>query len=139
MIYHREQLRPVAIRAISGLFVLVLIGTAVGARSEASGGAADPNVQFTTRVKPILEERCSSCHGAEEARSGLRVDSREALLRGGDRGPAIIPGKPDDSLLVKAIRHEGDLKMPRRGNLSPEEIDALVEWIRNGAPWPEDK
>ena len=73
----------------------------------------------------------------EIQRSGLRVDSREALLCGGHRGPAIRLGDPNDSLLVQSVLQSGDLKMPRRGKLSPDEVQALADWIKDGAPWPQ--
>ena len=92
---------------------------------------------FNDKVKPILKRRCGKCHGEDDARSGLRVDSREALLCGGHRGPAIELGKPDSSLLIQSVLQTGDLKMPRRGKLSPEEIQALSDWIKDGAPWPQ--
>jgi mono/diheme cytochrome c family protein len=92
---------------------------------------------FAEKVKPILNRKCGKCHGEDDARSGLRVNSRESLLCGGHRGPAILPGKPDDSLLIQSVLQTGDLKMPRRGKLSPEEIKALADWIKDGAPWPE--
>ena len=69
---------------------------------------------------------------------GLRLDSREAMLKGGESGPAIVPGEPDDSLLIQAVRQvAGAPKMPHgRPKLQPEDIDALAEWVRAGAPWP---
>src|SRR5271166_6535907 len=93
---------------------------------------------FAEKVKPILNRKCSKCHGEDDSRSGLRVDSREALLCGGKRGPAIALGKPDDSLLIQSVRQTGELKMPRRGKLTPEEVQALSDWIKDGAPWPEN-
>ena len=92
---------------------------------------------FSEKVKPLLNRRCGKCHGQDDARSGLRVDSREALLCGGHRGPAIAPGNPSDSLLIQSILQTGELKMPRRGKLSPEEIEYLSDWIADGAPWPQ--
>src|SRR5262249_30642775 len=69
---------------------------------------------------------------------GLRLDSRAAMLSGGKRGPAIDPGKPGNSLLIKAISHElPDLKMPMGTKLGEAEIRALTEWVADGAPWPE--
>jgi mono/diheme cytochrome c family protein len=92
---------------------------------------------FESRVRPILVANCYDCHTDDE-KGGLRVDSREALVKGGDSGPAITPGKPDESLLVQAIRHAASApKMPKgRGQLKPEDIDALVAWIKADAPWP---
>ncbi len=90
---------------------------------------------FEKSVRPVLAGRCQSCHGAKMEQGGLRLDSRAALLRGGARGPALVPGDPDGSLLVKAIRHDG-LKMPLGGKLPPAEINALTRWIEKGAQWP---
>ena len=92
---------------------------------------------FSEKVHPVLKRKCGKCHGEDDARSGLRVDSREALLCGGHRGPAIAPGRPDNSLLIQSVLQTGELKMPRRGKLSPEEIQALSDWIKDGAPWPQ--
>jgi cytochrome c553 len=92
--------------------------------------------QFEAQVRPVLSG-CLDCHGADAA-GGLRVDSREALLQGGDSGPALVPGKPEDSLLIKAVQHvTGFPRMPQgRSKLRDSEIAILVDWIRAGAPWP---
>jgi mono/diheme cytochrome c family protein len=92
---------------------------------------------FENRVRPLLAEHCFSCHSsnAKPLRAGLRLDSRAALLQGGDSGPALIPERPDDSLLIHAVRWQG-LEMPPAGKLSPHDIDVLAEWVRLGAPWP---
>jgi len=91
---------------------------------------------FETRVRPVLARSCYACHGPEKQLSGLRVDSRAALVAGGRRGPALTPGKPEESLLVKAVRHEG-LEMPLGGTrLRDADIAAIEEWIRGGAVWP---
>ncbi len=94
-------------------------------------------VEFFERdVRPVLASRCYSCHGPQQQFSSLRVDSREALLKGGNRGPALVPGDASLSLLARAVRHDG-LKMPSGGKLPPEQIAALEKWIGMGAPWPE--
>ncbi len=93
---------------------------------------------FEAKVRPVLAEHCYECHSTEEkkAKGGLLLDTRAALLEGGDSGPAIIPGDPDKSLLVKAVRHaDDDLKMPKE-KLAEQEIEALREWVRMGAPDP---
>jgi len=79
---------------------------------------------FEKQIRPVLVSRCVSCHGPTQQFSSLRVDSRDALLKGGNRGPAIVPGDASLSLLAKAIRHEG-IKMPVGGKLATSEIDAL--------------
>src|SRR5262245_51338545 len=66
---------------------------------------------FESKIRPLLANNCYECHGAKKQNNGLRLDSREAILAGGDQGPAIVPGKPDESLIVRAVRHDGP-KMP---------------------------
>src|SRR3954470_15365664 len=89
---------------------------------------------FETRVRPVLAANCYDCH-TDERMGGLRVDSRESLLKGGRSGPAIVPGDPEQSLLIAAVRQTGKLKMPKGGRLTPEEITALVDWVKAGAVW----
>jgi len=91
---------------------------------------------FESKVRPILATQCFACHADSEL-GGLRLDSRDNVMRGGKSGPAVIPGDPDQSLLIKAVRQTGELKMPMGGKLRPDEIDALVEWVRGGAKWAE--
>ena len=93
---------------------------------------------FEKEVRPLLVKYCVSCHGPAQQLSSLRVDSREALLKGGTRGPAIVPSDAKGSLLVKAIHHDG-LEMPLGGKLSVEEIAAIEKWINLGAPWPPER
>ena len=91
---------------------------------------------FEARVRPILVEKCQGCHGPTKQKGGLRLDSREALMRGGESGPAVSPGEPQSSLLVEAVGDAGDTQMPPKGKLKPAEIDAVREWVKIGAPWP---
>ena len=93
---------------------------------------------FESKVRPILVERCYRCHGPDsgDGKAKLRVDSLEALLKGGDSGPAIARGEPGRSLLILAVRHEGDIAMPPRKKLAAADIEALTEWVQIGAPWP---
>jgi mono/diheme cytochrome c family protein len=93
------------------------------------------NATFESSVQPILQKNCYACHAAA-ATSGLRVDSMEGLLKGGNSGPAIVPGDPEKSLLIQAVRQSGDLKMPKGGKLKPEEVAALEAWVKAGAPGP---
>jgi mono/diheme cytochrome c family protein len=93
---------------------------------------------FREQVWPLFEARCVSCHGPERARAGLRLDSREALLRGGQSGPAILPARPAESLVLQAVLHtKPDLEMPPKEKLTPADIAILERWITRGAPWPE--
>ena len=91
---------------------------------------------FETKIRPLLVESCFDCH-TEDEKGGLRLDSRAAVMKGGESGPAIVAGDPDASLLMKAVRHvQGISKMPRSADkLSDTQIASLAEWIRMGAPW----
>jgi hypothetical protein len=91
---------------------------------------------FEQHVRPVLLARCVSCHGDRKQEGGLRVDSRESLLRGGDRGPALVPGDLASSLLWQAMERKGDLAMPPTGPLPATELAAVRTWIVAGAIWP---
>jgi Protein of unknown function (DUF1553)/Protein of unknown function (DUF1549)/Planctomycete cytochrome C len=94
---------------------------------------------FETKIRPVLTEKCCSCHGEKKQSGGLRLDSKAATLQGGDNGPALVPGKAADSLIVKAIRHVGDLKMPPKGGkLQSTVVADFVKWIDTGAADPRD-
>lgn len=100
--------------------------------------ADDAQETFETTIRPILASSCVKCHGAKKQSGGLRLDSRAAMLEGGDTGPAVVPGAPGESLLILAISHEDDdLKMPPKKPLPPDQRQALAAWIAAGAPWPE--
>ena len=93
---------------------------------------------FETSVRPLLIEQCQKCHGETKQWANLRLDSREAMLKGGDNGPVIVPGKPDESMLIRAVKHvDENLKMPEEGKLTDAQIDALVKWVEQGAPYPD--
>ena len=96
---------------------------------------------FETKVRPVLAQNCYRCHGPDVkiAQGNLRLTSRSAILEGGDFGPALDLENPDKSLLLRAIRHLGPVNMPPAGRMQPADIDSLVEWVKMGAPWPEDK
>jgi hypothetical protein len=90
---------------------------------------------FESKVRPLLTKNCYSCH-TRAATSGLRVDSRAAILTGGSRGPAAVPGNPDASLMITAVRFKTKLQMPPTGILKPEEVAVLEQWVKEGLPWP---
>lgn len=100
--------------------------------------SAEDSDFFEKRVRPLLATQCYSCHGPEKQFSALRLDSRHHILAGGRSGPAAVPGSPDESLFIKAVRHQG-LKMPLGSKLKADEIAALEKWVREGLPWPEEK
>ncbi|MFN3651693.1 MAG: PSD1 and planctomycete cytochrome C domain-containing protein [Armatimonadota bacterium] len=93
---------------------------------------------FEKKIRPVLVESCQGCHSmaSSSPMGGLRVGTRAALLKGGDHGPSIVPGDPEKSLFVKALHYEDELKMPPKGKLPAEQIEAFVEWVKMGAPWP---
>ncbi|MGH7130217.1 MAG: c-type cytochrome domain-containing protein, partial [Planctomycetaceae bacterium] len=96
---------------------------------------------FEKQIRPLLAKHCDECHGADiaEPQGALRLDSRSGLRRGGASGPAVVPGEPEKSLLIKAVRYADPLlQMPPDGPLAKREVDALVKWVRLGAPDPRD-
>ncbi|MGE3820613.1 MAG: PSD1 and planctomycete cytochrome C domain-containing protein, partial [Isosphaeraceae bacterium] len=115
-----------------GVAVLTLVGSA---RAE-DRAALD---HFEAKVRPLLVEHCARCHGAEKQKGGLRLDSAEALARGGETGPVVVPGDPDQSRLIEAVQYADDLRMPPKGKLAESEVAALRAWVRNGAVWPSAK
>ena len=117
-----------------------LIPTAL-AIAHASGQEPQPSAEavrfFEARIRPVLADQCLKCHGPEKQKAGLRLDSRSAMLGGGDTGPAIVPGQPEESLLVAALGYgEDGPQMPPSKKLSNEQIDAFSRWVEMGAPWP---
>ena len=105
----------------------------------ATVAAAEPTKEdlafFENRIRPLLVEHCQKCHGAKKQESGLRLDHREMMLAGGDRGAAVDLKDAGASVLLKAVKHGGDLKMPEK-QLPAVAIAELAEWIKRGAPWP---
>src|ERR1035441_477022 len=94
---------------------------------------------FENKIRPVLADHCYKCHStfAEKIKGGLLLDSREALLKGGDDGKAIVPGDPEASLLIKAIRYtDPDLQMPKDKKLEDGQIADLTAWVKMGAPDP---
>ncbi len=103
------------------------------------GFAADDAEWFKERIEPILINRCFECHSHQtgKQRGGLTLDSRSGWATGGDSGPALVAGKPDESLIINAVRHrDNDLKMPPDKKLPDAEIALLEEWVKRGAPDP---
>lgn len=100
--------------------------------------SADDKAQefFEMRVRPVLAKNCFACHTASKM-GGLEMRSRESLLKGGKSGPAVTVGDPDHSLLIQAIRQQGELKMPPQGRLKDEEIEQIAAWVKSGAVWPD--
>jgi hypothetical protein len=93
---------------------------------------------FARDVRPVIEKNCVGCHNPQLRLSGLSLASREHATTGGRRGPAVQSAQPEQSLLLKAIRHEGNLRMPPGRKLAQADIAMLEKWVRSGAPWPAD-
>ena len=107
-----------------------------------SGFSPERIAFFESKVRPLLIGACGGCHSdnGSRIRAGFKIDTRSAMLLGGDSGPAIVPGDPDASLLIEAIRyHDPGLQMPPRGALNPGEISILEQWVAMGAPMPKPR
>ena len=98
----------------------------------------DAETFFELKVRPVLAGTCVKCHGPAKASGGLRLDSREAMLKGGESGPPVVPGDPRKSLLIQAIEHEDDsLTMPPEKLLPTKIRGDLASWVKSGAAWPQ--
>jgi len=118
--------------------VLAVTACCSGAEPRTGDAAAVPLRRFEEEVRPVLVARCQRCHGEESQKAGLRVDSLAGLLRGGESGPAIVPGDPAASHLLAAVRHES-WEMPPDGRLGERSIAAIESWIASGSPWPGER
>ena len=94
---------------------------------------------FEKSIRPLIVEKCQSCHGEKKAKAGLRLTDRESLLKGGENGPAVVPHAPNESRLVQAVRYLDEPKMPPKQRLSAGEVAAIERWVAEGAPWPSSK
>ena len=109
---------------------------AMFARAEDDAFTPEQIAFFESKIRPIFVEHCWKCHAADE-KGSLRLDSRDTALAGGDSGPAIEPGKPDESLMVRAVRYtDPSYQMPPSGKLPDAAIKAIEEWVAMGAPYP---
>ena len=121
------------------LILFSLLCLLIDAPVEAAGPETAGLEFFESKVRPVLVEHCFKCHSdkAPKLKGGLRVDSREALLAGGDNGPVLVPGMPEKSKLIEAVTFKNiDLQMPRDGKLPDAVIADLIAWVKMGAPWP---
>ena len=122
------------------VYPLVVIGLLAASASNLCAADKKGDEFFERRIRPVLVKECYSCHSAAaaEIKGGLRVDSRDAIRRGGETDPAVVPGKVADSLLIEALRHES-FEMPPKKKLPDSVIADFVKWIEMGAPDPRDK
>ena len=133
--FHTAQGRtaPAPVRAV---LIRIVAVSAIALQAGPAGHAQSAAEFFEAHVRPLLVEKCFSCH-TQTKMGGLEMTSREALLRGGQSGPAVEPRAPERSLLVRAVRYSDErLQMPPTGQLSKEEIKILTKWVEDGAAWP---
>src|SRR5262245_44397096 len=121
----------------------VVLGIALGLAASASTVLAGEDFElFEKKIRPVLVQHCYKCHSAEtaEPKGGLRVDSREAMHQGGESGPAVVPHRPAESLLLAALAHDDSLvNMPPTGKLPASVLTDFRRWIEAGAPDPRDQ
>jgi len=108
--------------------------------SLASSNDAEALKFFETKVRPLLSAECYECHGPDKAKSGLRLDHLDVILKGGDTGPALVPGDVENSLMIEAVRREDpDFSMPPKKELNEAQVAVLEQWIEQGAKWPDEQ
>lgn len=124
---------------LAGLCIATWQGAPAPTRAQDRPMPAEQMRFFESNIRHVLVDRCEKCHGAKKQQGNLRLDAREHLLKGGDRGPAVVAGQLDKSLLIHAVRHiNKSLQMPEGGKkLSDREIADLARWIQMGAPYPQ--
>src|SRR5882724_8476352 len=104
--------------------------------AQSAGPTQEQKDFFENRIRPVLAQSCFACHSNSQM-GGLRLDSREGLLKGGKSGPAIVPGEPDRSILITAVRRNTELKMPKSGELTEAQVKDLATGVKDGAVWPD--
>jgi hypothetical protein len=124
--------------AFRTLVALLLLGASGLSAAQTLADSAD-NAFFEKEIRPLLAEHCLECHSVQSGKrkGGLLLDSRDGIAQGGDSGPALLPGRPDDSRIVSAARWDNaDLRMPPKKPIETSKVELLAEWIRRGAPDP---
>ena len=134
------MLRALVLRFRNWIFLFFFSSLSTIALMSGSGPSPseDRDLDFARDIRPILEANCNQCHGMDQSMNGLRLDTREAALKGGQSGPAILPGDGSSSLLYRKI--VGDAPgspMPMTGTLSPDQVEMIRVWLDQGAPWTE--
>src|ERR1700722_19499841 len=130
---------PFLLSAICSACCLSVLASPSCAQEPAKGSSKSrAKIEFVTQIEPVFAQHCLKCHGAKDSQSGLRLDSLAAILKGGDRGLAVVPGEAAKSLLVKALQGEGDpTPMPAEAPRLPKEtIARVIRWINEGAKGP---
>ena len=116
------------------LCLCALLAAFAGRACAADFTAADLDF-FESKVRPLLDANCFTCHAKGNDRGGFSLATRESMLKGGDSGkPAVVPGDPEHSPLIVAVRYDDAIKMPKKHRLKDDEIAVLVAWVQRGAP-----
>ncbi|CAN5786529.1 PSD1 and planctomycete cytochrome C domain-containing protein [soil metagenome] len=127
----------IVLSAIALVSVALPVGWRLRANHVREAKAREAAKLFTEKISPLLEKSCVHCHGPEEHKGDLRLDSLAAALLGGQSGPALVPGDPGKSLLLQLVKHmDPKREMPPKDTLKDTKIEALTTWIKAGAPWP---
>lgn len=138
-----HRLAAAALAAAAILTVVGLCSRGSHAAQSAPAPAANSPQFYTQRVQPIFASNCYRCHGGMNHHGGLHLDSRNGILTGGKNGVVVVPGHPEQSLLVKLIRHEGPggepMPMPPKSKLSDADIATITRWIQAGAVMSPDQ
>ncbi|HEX4148716.1 MAG TPA: PSD1 and planctomycete cytochrome C domain-containing protein, partial [Pirellulales bacterium] len=118
------------------LIVGMLLAWQVAAEAGSPQGPGAAEDFFEKEIRPLLAQNCISCHGPDVQEGGLRLDSRELILRGIEGQPMAVPGKPEDSRIISVTRYDADVQMPPDGKLSEQKLAMLNQWVKLGLPWP---
>ena len=136
-----HKLTPKALVHSVALAAMILCWNAFPLRANAvqTPSRSEKEEFFEKKVRPILAERCWGCHSAEagDAKGSLRLDHGTLIGQGGDSGPAVVAGNPDESLIFQAVNYQG-YEMPPDGKIPAAEIEILRTWIAGGAEWPDE-
>src|SRR5206468_1740562 len=125
-------------RWLLALGAVLALTTAASATDPPKAGSPEQVEFFEKKVRPLLAEHCYSCHGPKKQSAGLRLDTAAGLKAGADNGPVVSAAEPRKSRLVAAVKREGDFPMPPKAPLPADAVETLTEWVKLGAPYPED-
>ncbi len=128
---YRTRILSCAVLVVAGL-----VGAGRPALAAPTSATTEAEEFFEKQVRPMLVQNCLSCHGPKLAESGLRLDSRDQMMKGAEGHPIIVPGHPETSRLISVTRYDGDIQMPPEGKLPEKDLAMLVKWVKMGAPWP---
>ncbi len=133
---------PIIRRLLARTLIPTVAGALLTPAMLCADAAGDQN--FLTKVWPIIDKNCTSCHGSEKQKAKLRLDSKAAWLKGGEDGKIVVSGDPDHSDVVLAIKYQAkdeDQNMPpkKKTRLTADQVDIIVQWIKGGMPWPDKK